>query len=482
MNVIVKDVPPERGSGKAQPIATAQGAPVPPATAAATAGRSRKALGGSPEEVEHGYAREQGRAARRGVLAVALFMGSVGVWATTSEISGAVIAPAQFVAESNLKKVQHQTGGVVSALFVREGDRVEENALLIRLDDTLNRANLGIITGQLDEFMARMARLTAERDGLPEVRFPEELTARAAEPRIASLMASEAQLFAGRRSARDGIRAQLEKRITQLRSEIEGLTIQRRAKIREAELIQRELVGVRRLFEQNLVQMTRLSQLEREATSLEGQVGQLTSGIAQAEGKIAETGLQILQLTEDLRAEVMRELRESQARVSELQERKLAAEDQLRRVDIRAPAAGFVHQLAVHTVGGVITPAEPAMLIVPTEENLYLEARIAPQDIDQVKVGQRASVRLHAFNQRTTPEFAATVTRVSADVVREPQTGLTFYTARLKIEPAELAKAGELRIVPGMQADAFVETTRRTPWAYLMKPVSDQFARALRER
>jgi HlyD family secretion protein len=479
MNMTVKELPAPRPTGSGDTGVT----PAVAMPAAALAGlnmRPQKPV--TPDEMEHEFASQQSRTARRGFIAAALFLGSVGAWATATEISGAVIAPSQFVSESNLKKVQHQTGGVVSALFVREGDIVQDNQLLIRLDDTLNRANLGIVTGQLDEFMARMARLVAERDGQSEVQFPAELTERASDPRIASLVQSEAQLFVGRRSARDGIRAQLEKRITQLRSEIEGLTIQRRAKTREAELIQRELVGVRRLFEQNLVQMTRLSQLEREATSLEGQVGQLTSGIAQAQGKIAETELQILQLTEDLRAEVMRELRESQARVSELQERKLAAEDHLRRVEIRAPASGVVHQLAVHTVGGVITPAEPAMLLVPTNDSLYLEARVAPQDIDQVAVGQRASVRLHAFNQRTTPEFAAAVTRVGADVVREQQTGLSYYVVRLKIEPEELAKAGELRIVPGMQADAFVETTRRTPFAYLMKPVSDQFARAFRER
>ncbi len=417
-----------------------------------------------------------------GYAGLAIFMGTLGVWSATANISGAVIGMGQFVAEGNLRKVQHQTGGVVAQLLVREGSRVSEGELVIRLDETLPRANLLIITRQIDELTARAARLEAERDGLADVAVPAAFEQRLNEPEITSLITSEQRLFRARATARDGVRAQLAKRITQLNAEIEGHKQQRHAKQREASMIQRELTGVRDLFRQNLVQITRLSQLEREAASLEGLQGQLTASIAQSEGRIAETELQIIQLNEDLRAEAMRDLRDIQGRLAELNERRIAAEDQLRRIDIRAPVAGVVHQLAVHTVGGVITPAEPAMLIVPGNDKVTLEARVAPQDIDQLQIGQQASVRLHAFNQRTTPELFATISQIGADAVRDQQTGMSFFVIRLHLPEAQLERIAPLRIVNGMQADVFVQTVERTPLSYFLRPVKDQFAKAFRER
>jgi HlyD family secretion protein len=205
------------------------------------------------------------------------------------------------------------------------------------------------------------------------------------------------------------------------------------------------------------------------------------AAVAQAEGKIAETSLQIIQVDEEARAEVMKELREIQGRLAELVERRIAAEDQLKRIDIRAPSAGYVHQLAVHTVGGVITPAEPAMLIVPINEALNLEAKVMPNDIDQLAIGQRATVRVHASNARTTPEIFGTLTRISADVTKDPQMGYTYYTIRVAIPAEELRRLGGLRLVAGMQAEVYVQTHDRTPFQYLIKPLEDQIARAFRE-
>lgn len=417
-----------------------------------------------------------------GYLAIALFVGTAGVWAATSRIAGAVIAPAQFVSDSNLKKVQHQTGGIVAELRVREGDRIAEGDLLVRLDETLPKANLAILRRQIDEFTARSARLIAERDQAAEPIFPATLVARSDNEDIAQMIAGEKRLFAARTQARAGTRSQLLQRIEQLRAEIGGLGEQRAAKGREAQMIQRELVGVRDLFKQNLVQITRLSQLEREAASLDGQQGQLTAALAQAAGKIAEIELQIIQQTEDLRAETMRELREIQGRMAELEERRGAAEDQLRRSEIRAPVAGIVHQLAVHTVGGVVSSAEPVMLLVPTGDALSLEARVSPQDIDQLRLGMAVTVRLHAFNQRTTPELRGVLSRMPADVTREAQTGLSYYLVRVHVPADEFARLAPLAVVAGMQAEAFIETGTRSPLDYLIKPVTDQFAKALRER
>lgn len=423
------------------------------------------------------------RARVAGYGSLVLFVGTLGVWSANASIAGAVIAPGQFVVESNVKKVQHQQGGIIGELRVREGQRVNEGELLIRLDDTVARASLQIITRQLDEFSARSARLEAERDQLAAPVIPSALAVRAsAQPEVAALIAAEQRLFTIRAAARDGQRAQLTKRVAQARSEIEGLREQRAAKVIEADMIQRELTGVRDLYTRNLVQITRLSSLEREAASLTGQRGQLTAQIAQVEGRIAETELQILQLTEDLRAEAMRDLREIQGRMGELLERRVAAEDQLKRMDIRAPATGVVHQMQVHTVGGVVSPAEPTMLIVPSGELLHLEARVAPQDFDQVSVDQPANVRLHAFNQRTTPELVGYVTRLSPDITRDPQTGQTYYTIRITVPRAELERIAPLQISAGLQADVYLKTGDRTPIDYLLKPVKDQFAKAFRER
>ena len=421
------------------------------------------------------------RSAVMGLSLIGLFGGTIGLWAATSTLSGAVVAPGQFVVDSNVKKVQHPTGGIVGELKVREGDRVAEGDLLIRLDETVTRANLQMVTKQLDELAARQARLEAERDGRATMEWPAELAGRRSDPAVVRLVAAEQTLFEARRTAREGQKSQLQKRIAQLRDEIVGLRAQQGSKARESAIIENELKGVRELYQKNLVQLTRLSALEREAASLEGQRGQLIAAVAQSEGKIAETSLQIIQVDEETRAEVMKELREIQGRMAEYGERRVAAEDQLKRVEIRSPSAGYVHQLAVHTVGGVISPAEPAMLIVPANDSLTLEAKVLPQEIDQLVVGQHANVRVHASNQRTTPELSGTLSRIAADVTREPQTGATYYTIRVALPREEVARLGNVKLQAGMQAEVYVQTHDRTPLQYFIKPLQDQIARAFRE-
>jgi len=417
-----------------------------------------------------------------GCASLALFAGTVGVWAVATTLSGAVIADGQFVVEGNVKKVQHATGGVVGQLNVREGDRVEQGQVVIRLDDTLTRANLQIVTKQLDELTARQGRLQAERDAEEQVAFAAELTARRGEPGVAELIATEQSLFEARRAARDGQKAQLAQRIDQLNDEIIGLKAQQSARDQQARLIEEELSGIRWLYAKNLVALNRRAALEREAARLEGQKGQLIAAVAQAEGKIVETRLQIIQIDAALREEVMKELREIQGKSAELVERRIAAQDQLARIDIRSPSTGFVHQLAVHTVGGVITPAEPAMLIVPAEDSLQVEARINPPDIDQIALGREARVKVNAFNRRITPELAGRVSRISANTSRDQQTGLSYYTIRITMPAAEFARLGADHVSAGMQAEVFVRTEDRTPLEYIVKPLRDQIAKAFRER
>ena len=417
-----------------------------------------------------------------GITVVLMLVGGVGGWAATTELSGALIAPGAIVVDSNVKKVQHPTGGVVGEVRVRDGDRVRAGDIVVRLDETVTRANLSIVTKGLNELAARKARLEAERDGAEAVNFPADLLARRADPDVAAAIASESKLFELRRSSRTGQKSQLRQRVGQLQEEIGGLTAQQTAKGKEIALIERELTGVRDLFQRNLIQINRLTALEREATRLDGERGQLIASVAQSKGKIAELELQILQIDQDLSSEVAKELREVDGKIGEFVERKVTAEDQLKRIEIRSPQDGTVFQSNVHTVGGVIAAGDAIMMIVPDADALTVEAKVNPQDIDQLKLGQIALLRFTTFNQRTTPEIFGTVSRISADITIDQRTGASFYTIRLNMTPKEIARLGEVRLVPGMPVETFVQTGERTVMSYLVKPLFDQLSRAFREK
>jgi HlyD family secretion protein len=433
--------------------------------------------------IEHQTAPVQGSIRRHllaGLAAVFVLVGGIGGWAATTELSGAVIAPGQLVVQSDVKKVQHPTGGVVATLNVQDGDSVAAGDVIIRLDDTVTRANLAIVVKSLQQLEARQARLEAERDGVATVEFPGTLRQHAADPEVARLIAGETKLFELRRSAREGQKAQLAERAAQLNEEIGGLASQIAAKEREIELISQELTGVRDLWEKKLVSIQRVNELERQAARLEGERGQLVAATAQAKGRISEIELQVIQIDQDMRSEVATELRDIQGKVAELVERQIAAEDELRRIDIRAPQSGRVHQLAVHTVGGVIGPGEVLTLIVPVADDLTVEVKIAPQDIDQVQIGQAAVLRFSAFNQRTTPEVDGEVTRVSADLTLDERTGLSYYTARIGLLEGEVARLQGLSLAPGMPVEAFIQTGERTVLSYLTKPLTDNAMRSFR--
>ena len=416
-------------------------------------------------------------------LTLALLAGGVGGWAASTEIAGAVIASGFLVVDSNVKKVQHPTGGVVGEILARDGDRVRSGDVIVRLDETVARANLAIVTKTLDELTARKARLAAERDGAGEIEFPPEMLERAGNPSLANTIAGERRLFDLRHTARVGQESQLRQRIAQLTEEIGGITAQREAKLREITLVERELKGARDLWDKNLMPITKLTALEREATRLEGERGSLTASIAQSKGRISELELQIIQITRDMASEVGKDLRETEARIGEFVERKAAAEDQLKRIDIRAPQDGVIHQSAVHTVGGVIAAGDAIMLVVPSsEEGLVVEAKVQPQDIDQLQLGQPAVLRFATFNQRTTPEINGTLARISADALLDQRTGQASYLVRIALTPEEIGRLGDVKLVPGMPVEAFLQTGNRSVMSYLVKPLHDQIARAFRER
>ena len=322
----------------------------------------------------------------------------------------------------------------------------------MRLDDTQARSNLAIHTKRLDELMARQAREEAERDGAERIVFPEELTKRIGDPDVARLIAAQERLFSIRRKAREGQKAQLEERIAQLRQEVTGLEAQEAAKVNEIEWIRKELEGIMSLWQKNLVQFTRVVSLQRDLAKAEGDRGQLIASMAESKNKIAEIELQIIQIDQDLRAEVGKELATIRAEIAETTEQKIAAEDVFSRIEIRAPQDGTVHEMTVHTIGGVVAAGEEMMLIVPAGDTLDVEAKIPPEAIDQVHVGQKAVLRFSAFNQRTTPEIDGTVTVVSADLIQDPKTNERYYSARIAIPEPRLREL-QLTIIPGMPVE-----------------------------
>jgi HlyD family secretion protein len=417
-----------------------------------------------------------------GLTVVLVLAGGLGGWASTAEISGALIAPGAVVVDSNVKKVQHPTGGVVGELLARDGDLVKAGDVVVRLDDTVTKANLAIVTKNLDGLWARAARLQAEQQGLDTLTFPSMLQTRADDPDVKNVMLSESKLFEVRTFGRVGQKAQLHERVSQLNEEIAGLTAQAKAKDLEIALVEKELGGVRTLYDQHLVQISRLTTLERDAARLAGERAQYVASKAQAKGKITETELQIIQVDKDMVSEVSKDLRETNDKIGEFVERKVTAEDQLRRTDIRAPQDGMVLQSTVHTVGGVITAGDAIMMIVPQADALSVEAKVNPQDIDKLQIGQKTLLRLSAFNQRTTPELNGVVTRVSPDVTTDQRTGQSYYTIRVSMPPEEVARLGENKLIPGMPVEAFVQTGDRTMLSYLIKPLSDQLMRAFREK
>lgn len=417
-----------------------------------------------------------------GFAIIAALFGGIGGWAAFTDMAGAVLAPGTVVVSGNVKKVQHPTGGVIKEILVRNGDAVKANDILVRLDETVTRASLQLITKQIDELTGRLARLVAERDDAGSVTFAADLIARSAEPDIQEILKGEQILFEARIKTRTTQKQQLGERITGLRQESAGNTAQAEAKAREIALIKKELDGLEGLERQQLVRTEKMTAMRREQARIEGEMAQLSAAAGQSMDRIAEIEMQRLSIDSEAKSEIIKDLRDTQGKLVELSERRTAALDQLKRIDIRAPSDGIVDQMSVFTVGGVVNTAEPLMVIVPQNEKLVVEAKIAPQDIDQVRSHKIAVVRFPAFNQRTTPSLNATIESVSAEVTREPQNNLQYYTARIRIEDEEMKRLGALELVPGMPAEIQIRTTERSALSYFVKPLEDQFAKAFKER
>ncbi len=418
-----------------------------------------------------------------GCLGLLVLVGGFGAWATLSQISGAIVASGRFEVDRNRQVVQHQTGGTVAEILVDEGDTVSAGDLLLQLDAAQLRSRLVIAEGQLYELMARRGRLEAERDQSAVVEFEKELIlAGQGNPDVQELIDGQRNLFDARRASVSQEIDQLGKRASQISSQIEGIVSQEKSLSEQLLLIEQELKNQQSLLDRQLTQASAVLSLQREAARLNGQLGELAAGKAQAEGRITEIDIERLKLGTRNREEAITRLRDLRYRELELAEQRDALREEIERLSIRAPVSGIIYGMQVRTPRSVIRAAEPVMFLVPQDRPLVIAARVELIHIDQLVAGQDVNLRLSALDQRTTPELYGRVVQISADAFTDDVTGQSYYRAEIVLNPGEIEKLAEGTVlIPGMPVEAYIRTGDRTPLTYLVKPLSDYFARAFRE-
>ncbi len=416
-----------------------------------------------------------------GIAVVGVFLGVFGVWAATAPLKSGAIAPGTVKVEGNRKTIQHLEGGIVGEILVRDGETVEAGQVLLRLDQTQPRATLDLLRKKYWSDLALAARLKAERDGLESIEYPPELLDNAKTGNIIEILVAQEEILSARRAAIAGQTAILNQRIAQLHEEIGGLEEQIQSETRQISIIQQEIDDVGSLVEKGLAPKPRLLELQRQYADIEGNRGQNRAGIARAQQGIGEARIQIEELTTGMRNEVVSELREVQDRIYDSIERLRAAEDVLGRTEIKAPLAGIIVNMLVHTPGGVVGPGEPLMDIVPSGDRLLVEAQIDPADIDIVYPGLTTQVRLTALSQRNSVPLDGILEAISADHMTDEQTGAPYFLGRVTISGEELEKLDGAVLYPGMQTEVIIVTGERTPLDYLLKPLTSSFNRAMRE-
>jgi epimerase transport system membrane fusion protein len=430
--------------------------------------------------------RDDDRPVRRiGLYTVFLVFGVFGGWAALAPLDSAALAPGVITVESYRKTVQHLEGGIIRTLEVRDGDSVSKDQVLATLDDTQSRAQLEVLRGQYFITAAREARLLAQRDGLAGVRYPPDLLSRRDDPRAQDAMRVQTQTFLVRKTAHEGEISVYQRQVEQLRAKANGLGSQKQSRERLVESYRGELKDFTSLLEEGFTEKQKVRELERSLAQSEGQLGELLADIAATELEVSETELKILQLKKELQREVAKELGEVQSESFELREKIQSLEATVRRAVVKAPEAGMVMGLAVHTLGAVIQPGGRILDIVPQNEKLIVEARVSPVDIDRVKAGQTAEVRFSAFKSRETPKIEGKLVSLSADrlVDERQQDAAPYYLARVEVTPEgikDLARR-HLELVPGMPAEVLINTGARTLLQYLTRPLTDTFARSFIE-
>lgn len=418
---------------------------------------------------------------RWGVATLVVALGGFLLWAIFAPLQEGVLADGAVVVDTEHKTVQHLEGGIVERLHVREGSEVKAGQLLLELSETRARAELERLESRYYGRMAEFGRLNAERLSQERIDFSEELLARRDEPRIATLLAVQEDLFEVRRNEHQGEVEILRHRIQQLEEQVRGLEASQGARQREQALIERDLENLEALREQQLVDESLLIARQREYEQGLGAIGNNAADIAATRVAIGETRQQVIQLQNTLRTEVSDQLIAAQQELLETRERIVAVRDVLRRTRIRAPQDGKVIGLTAHTLGGVVQAGNPIMNIVPSQDRLMVEGRVRPTDIDNVFPGQEARLRFSAFSWRTTPELTGKVERVSPDAFQNRDTGQSYYVARILAPEDELAKLGDVEVEPGMPVDIMFTGGARTAMQYLTAPLSDILNKALVE-
>ena len=427
----------------------------------------------TPPQSDHGY-RRIGL-----VLFLIVFIG-FGGWSVLAPLGAAAPAPGMLVVESERQVIQHLEGGILETLHVRQGDRVETGQVLAELDVTQVRASLDVAESQLKSTEAQVARLQAERAGSDTIDWPSELLA-SMNPRVVDLMDEQRFLFDKRKRSLEGELSILERRVEQLNSRIEGLANTKSTRAELLESFQREYATLSELLNEGFVDETRVQDLERRIVEVRGEIQTIESDMKSAEIQIGETELQIIQRRSVFDAEVQTQLADLQARRVELEEQVRVAQDRLQRSKIKAPAEGVVLTIEVTTEGGVIPAGQPFMTLVPNEDELIIEAQVNPVDVDRVGLGQTAEVQFSSFDANAMPKIFAEVLSISADALADPNTGASFYLAKLNIPEAELPKLTGYDLVPGMPVNVLIQTGERTLWQYLTKPIAQGMSKALIE-
>ncbi|WP_282096432.1 HlyD family type I secretion periplasmic adaptor subunit [Epibacterium ulvae] len=418
-----------------------------------------------------------------GFAFLVLLVGGLGGWSVSTQISGAVIAQGSIQVEQNRQIVQHPDGGVVAQILVGEGDRVSAEDVLIQLDDSELLAELQIIESQLAEILARTSRFTAERDEAQDISFDPLLhMLNGSHVELPELIAGQERLFQARRVNLEARVNRLKERISQIHSQIDGIMAQQESIDDQLVLLQEELVNQQNLLDQGLAQAGRVLALQREEARLRGQAGALTAQRSQAAGQITELELEILNQSSARREEAITTLRDLQVRRLELIERRNILMQRLSRLELRAPVAGVVYDLAVFARKSVIRPADPLMFLVPQDQPLVITAQINTDDVDQIYLGQPVNLKFTSFNQRTTPSLFGEVSRVSADAFQDQQTGRSYFEIEARLNAGEAQRLGQDNVlVPGMPVEVFAETGSQTPMDYLIQPFTDYLGRAFRE-
>ncbi len=416
-----------------------------------------------------------------GFLVFFLLFGGVGYWMVQARLSGAVIASGVVSVEGKPKTIQHLDGGIVTEIPVENGDYVEQGTLILRLDDTVLRSNLDIYENRLHEALSKRDRLVSENSNLSRLKFNDtELEELEFDVRITA-RDGQNELFKARRKRRNGQISQLQEKIEQFRSQRQGVFDSLSSKQDQLELLSTEFENLNSLAEQGFAASNRVLAIKRQMSELEGQMAEQQAEASRIDNLITETRIQIGQVQREFSENVLAELRDAESQVNDLMQQIKATKEQLSRVDVLAPVAGSVHELSIHTIGGVISPGAPIMQIIPRDEAMEFEVNVEPVFIDQVHVGQPASVVFSAFNSRTTPNLDGEVSGISANSIANEETGTSFYKVKIAVSDKELKRLGDLKLVPGMPVEAFMTTDDRSPLDYFTRPLTDNFKRSMRE-